>query len=125
MDLSGFKPFDFSEGVPYFSVTQNGVTFNKAVTLKLGKPEYVQLLINAETKQIALWVCSADTYRAAPFYRPKKNDVFSVRWNARDLVSTVQRLLGDELGDQGFRVDGELIDERTMLFDLNAAKPLV
>lgn len=125
MDLSGFKPFDFSEGVPYFSVTQNGVTFNKAVTLKLGKPEYVQLLINAEARQVALQVCSADTHRATTFYKPKKNGVFSVRWNARDLVSTVQRLLGAELGNQGFRVDGELIDERTMLFDLNAAKPLV
>ena len=35
MDLSGFSAFDFSEGVPYFSVTLNGLTFNKAVVLKL------------------------------------------------------------------------------------------
>ncbi len=38
MDLSGFSAFDFSEGVPYFSITQNGLTFNKAVVLKLGSP---------------------------------------------------------------------------------------
>ncbi|MCX4276201.1 MAG: hypothetical protein OSJ27_10595, partial [Candidatus Gastranaerophilales bacterium] len=103
----------------------NGVTFNKAVTLKLGKPEYVQLLINAETKQVVLQACSEDTQRATIFYKPKKNAVFSVRWNARDLVSTFQRLLDAELVKQSFRVNGELVDERTMLFDLNAAIPLV
>ena len=31
MDLSGFAVFDFSEGIPYFSVTSNGVTFNPGV----------------------------------------------------------------------------------------------
>lgn len=35
MDLSGFSAFDFSEGVPYFSVTLNGLTFNRSVVLKL------------------------------------------------------------------------------------------
>ena len=43
MDLSGFKAFDFSEGIPYFSVTKNGLTFSKAVTLKLGCPAYARL----------------------------------------------------------------------------------
>ena len=28
--LDGFIPFDFSEGVPYVSVTNNGITFNKS-----------------------------------------------------------------------------------------------
>ena len=54
VDLTGFKAFDFSEGVPYFSVTKNGLTFSKAVTLKLGCPSYVRLLINPDTKQVVL-----------------------------------------------------------------------
>ena len=33
IDLSNFKTFDFSEGVPYISITSNGITFNKSVEI--------------------------------------------------------------------------------------------
>ena len=78
MDLSGFSAFDFSEGVPYFSITQNGLTFNKAVVLKLGSPAFVRFLINEETHQVALQVCEESAPKAVAFYRPKKNGVLSV-----------------------------------------------
>ena len=35
IDLSNFKTFDFSEGVPYISITSNGITFNKSVIMKM------------------------------------------------------------------------------------------
>ena len=124
MDLSGFKAFDFSEGTPYFSATRNGLTFSKAVTMKLGCPEYVLLLINAETKQVALQVCTQETPKAAAFYKEKKNGIMSVRWNSHDLIATFERLLGASFEQHGFRVDGNVIDDHTMLFDLNFAKPL-
>ncbi len=120
MDLTGFKAFDFSEGWPYFSMTKNGITFSKAVTVKLGCPEYTRLLINPETRQVVLQVAESDEPQAVRFYRQKK-DVYSVRWNSRDLVSTFERLMGTTFENHGFRVDGELIDDHTMLFDLNAA----
>lgn len=82
MDLSGFSAFDFSEGVPYFSVTLNGLTFNKAVVLKLGSPAYVRLLINEESRQVVLQVCEETTPKATTFYKPKKNGVLSVRWSS-------------------------------------------
>ena len=44
--LEGFKPFNFSEGVPYVSITNNGMTFNKSVVMKLDYPEQVVLLID-------------------------------------------------------------------------------
>ena len=53
-DFSGFSTFDFEEGVPYVSVTKNGITFNKGVVLKLGRPSRVELLINGSSKQIAI-----------------------------------------------------------------------
>ena len=72
MDLSGFAVFDFSEGIPYFSVTSNGVTFNRAVTLKLGTPAFVRLLINESTRQVALQVCDESTPKAVAFYKPRQ-----------------------------------------------------
>ena len=109
MDLSGFAVFDFSEGIPYFSVTSNGVTFNRAVTLKLGTPAFVRLLINESTRQVALQVCDESTPKAVAFYKPKTNGVLSVRWNAQDLVATFKRLMESDL-QHGFRVNGELVE---------------
>lgn len=125
MDLSGFSAFDFSEGVPYFSITQNGLTFNKAVVLKLGSPAFVRFLINEETHQVALQVCEESAPKAVAFYRPKKNGVLSVRWSSQDLVSTFKRLLANNFQEHGYRIDGELVENGLMLFSLNAAKPLV
>ena len=124
MDLSGFAVFDFSEGIPYFSVTSNGVTFNRAVTLKLGTPAFVRLLINESTRQVALQVCDESTPKAVAFYKPKTNGVLSVRWTAQDLVATFKRLMESDL-QHGFRVNGDLVENGLMVFDLNTAKTLV
>ena len=54
IDLSNFRTFDFSEGVPYISITSNGITFNKSVIIKMKYPAHVKLLINEAEKQIAV-----------------------------------------------------------------------
>lgn len=123
--LESFSAFDFSEGVPYASFTQNGVTFNKAVTLKLGEPEYVRFLINTDAKQVAVQACEADEKNATPFYRPKASGVLSVRWNARDLLNTLERMMGWNFKDVSYRADGVLLkDERAIVFDLSRATTL-
>ena len=50
--LENFKAFNFNEGVPYVSVTSNGMTFNKSVIMKLGYPEHVLLL----ARQLVVWL---------------------------------------------------------------------
>ena len=92
MDLSNFKVFDFSERVPYVSVTNNGLTFNKSVVIKLNYPEYVRLLINESDRQIAIQVCDSSEEKAVQFYKQKPNGVMSVRWNAKDLINTLSRM---------------------------------
>ena len=123
--LSGFKPFNFNEGVPYVSVTTNGVTFNKSVVMKLDYPEHVVLLIDEEGKRIAIQACAENTENAAQFYKPKKNDVISVRWNGKDLLNTLQTIMGWNLNEKAFRVEGTLLkSERAMLFTLSEATEL-
>ena len=77
--LSDFKPFNFNEGVPYVSVTTNGVTFNKSVVMKLDYPRHVVLLIDEEGKRIAIQACNENAENAALFYNPEKKKVISVR----------------------------------------------
>ena len=101
--LENFKPFNFNEGVPYVSITNNGITFNKSVVIKLDYPEFVVLLIDENSKR----------------------NVISVRWNGRDLLNTIQSMMGWELGKSGFRIDGVLLkEEHAMLFDLTTASTL-
>ena len=120
--LDGFSIFDFSEGVPYASFTQNGITFNKSVTLKLGEPEYARFLINADTKQVAVQACEADDKNATVFYRQKASGALSVRWSTRDLLNTLERIMGWNFKDTSYRADGVLLrDERAIVFDLSKA----
>ena len=79
-DFSGFKEFDFEEGMPYVSITKNGITFNKGVVMKLGRPSRVVLLINSESKQIAIRGCDESTPRSNAFYKENDRGVVSVRW---------------------------------------------
>lgn len=117
--LEGFKAFDFNEGYPYVSVTKHGITFNKAVILKLGLPEYVVLYINDDTKQIAIQACDKDYPKAVAFYKEKKSGLISARWNGKDIMNTIIELTGWDIDNFIYRVDGNLIkEERAMIFDL-------
>lgn len=120
--LDGFKVFNFSEGVAYVSVTSNGVTFNKAVVMKLNYPKHVILLIDDNSRRIALQVCDEKTSNAVAFYKPKKANVVSVRWNGRDLINTIKNMMQWNLEKESYRIEGELIqEENAMIFDLNKA----
>ena len=124
--FDGFTSFNFEEGVPYVSITKNGVTFNKAVIMKLDYPAFVQLLINPESKQIAIRVCAEGELNSTSFYKKKENsNILSVRWNKNDLLNTLQEITGWDLANNAYRIDGILIkEENAMLFDLNNFKLL-
>lgn len=124
--FEGFISFNFDEGVPYVSVTKNGVTFNKAVIMKLNYPAFVQLLINSDTRQIAIRACDESEKNSMTFFKKRENSkVISVRWNIKDLLNTLQDVTGWDLSINAYRVDGILIkEENAMLFDLNNYKIL-
>ena len=125
--FENFTTFNFNEGVPYVTVTKNGVSFNKGVIMKLNHPEYVLLLINATNKQIAIKACSSNDPNAIVFYNEeKKSNVLSVRWNAKDLLNTLKDIAGWDYTKEGYKVTGTLIpEEQAMLFDLNNAETLI
>jgi hypothetical protein len=119
--FENFTTFNFNEGVPYVTVTKNGVAFNKGVIMKLNYPTHVLLLINAVNKQIAIKACSSDNPNAIAFYNDeKKSNALTVRWNARDLLNTIKEITGWDYSKEGYKAAGTLIsEEQAMLFDLN------
>lgn len=125
-DWSGFKDFDFSEGIPKISVTTNGVTFGRGVVNKLGKPEYIVLMINDENHQIAIKRAIKETKFSYRFYRQNKRkvekNIVSVRINNTELLSRLSRLMNWNLALHSYSVEGVVVDDETILFDLNNAK---
>ena len=125
MNLEKFKPFNFGEGVPFVSVTLNGLTFNKAVVMKMGFPKFARLLINDEDKMIAVQATDENEDMAVPFYRIHKNKQTSVRWNSRDLLNTISTMMEWNLHMQNFKVEGTFDKSANItVFDLKRAVPL-
>ena len=118
--LDSFVSYNFNAGVPYVSITNNGMTFNKAVVIKLGYPKYVVLLVDAEGKRVAVQACDDTTPNAVAFYKEKKSNVISVRWNGRDLLNTIQEITGWDLKQSGgLCVEGvSFMGEKTVFFVL-------
>ena len=82
-------------------------------------------MINEDEKQIAVQVRDEKDSRAVQFYKTKKNNVISVRWNGRDLLNTISGMMNWNLKQESYRVEGCLLkDEGAMLFDLKQAEIL-
>ena len=87
--------------------------------------EYAVLLIDESSKRIAVQVCEESAPNATQFYKKKDSNFISVRWNGRDLLNTIQGIMGWNLKEVAYRVDGVLLkEERAMLFDLTTATEL-
>ena len=124
-DSTNFKVFDFNEGVPYVSITSNGITFNKSVIMKMSYPAYARLYINEVDKQIAIQACDEKDDKAVAFFKEKANGILSIRWNSKDLIHTISRMCNWDLKKISYRVNGILIPESSvMLFDLKDATPM-
>ena len=74
--LDSFVSYNFNAGVPYVSITNNGMTFNKAVVIKLGYPKYVVLLVDAEGKRVAVQACTIQLRMLWRFTRRKSRMSF-------------------------------------------------
>lgn len=120
--LEGFKPISLTVGLPYVSITSNGVTFNKTSIVKLGCPSHVILMINEDNKQIAIQSCNETDENATQFLKNNDKNFITVRWNNKDLLNTLSKLIGWDLSKFNYRIDGDyLSNENAMIFDLKKA----
>jgi len=123
--MDGFEIFTFGRKEPAVSITKNGVTFNGAAVDKLEKSPYVQLLINGETKMLAVKKISEENPYAVPFYVRAKKGVSSICWNSRKLLKVMCNMTGWDLaadGCSGYKVLASYdSSEEALMIDLTAA----
>lgn len=123
--LDGFEPFSFGNTGPSVSITKNGVTFNKAAVEKIGKPQAVLLLINAQSKQFAIKKATTNDPSAVPFCAAAKKGTPSVRWNSKELLRTISSMTGWDLmpkSDKSYKALAVYDKaESALIFDLMTA----
>ena len=95
MALAGFKKFNLSTGISSISITQNGVAFSKTAVLRMEKAPYVCVYIDEEGKRFAIQEATENDESATRFYNNQK--VIAVRWNNKELLKTIQKMMNWEL----------------------------
>ena len=118
--LEGFKKVNLTSGLPYVSITDNGMTFSKNAVIKMGKPKNVVLLMNEEKKMIAVQICDANEEGSIQFFKNIKS--INVRINNKDFIYTLSRLMNWNIKEEGYRIVGDWYEnEQVMIFDLTKA----
>lgn len=120
LEIGKFKKVNLTTGLPYMSVTDNGMTFSKSAVIKMNKPSYVELLLNEDDKQLAIRACDKSEEGSIAFAKSAKST--NVRMNNKDFLNTLSRMMGWDLKESGYRVSGEWFEqEQIMLFDMKQA----
>ena len=118
--LEGFKKVNLTSGLPYVSITDNGITFSKNAVIKMGKPKNVVLLMNEEKKMIAVQICDANEEGSIQFFKNIKS--INVRINNKDFIYTLSRLMNWNIKEEGYRILGDWYEnEQVMIVDLTKA----
>ena len=121
--FKNFKPYGITNGLPNVSITKNGMNFSKTAVTKLGNPKHIMFMLDDDEKQMLAKVCGdTDTY-AVKFAKTEK--ITSVRFNNKDFLQTIEKMMTWNLKTQGYKITGEYFhDENAILFDLNKAKSM-
>ena len=118
--LENFQPYNITIGMPAVSFTSNGIKFNKTAVVRMGKPDHVVLYINEKQKQIAKKKTDGYDENATPFFKPKKNEIISVRWGNKELLNKIYNMMSWNIKQDAYKVNGVYYaDEEVMIFDLN------
>jgi len=121
--LEGFEPIELMTGSPVLSVTNNGISFNKNVINKMGRPDYIRFMINTNSKQLAIQKVDENIAASVPFIRKNVDNKNGIRYNNRDLENTIATLMDWDLSTKTYRVDGVYQeDDAAMIFNLTTAR---
>lgn len=125
--LEDFEVFQATGMGAVASITKNGTTFNKVSYEKMGKANYVTLLIQKTAKQFAIRQCAQNDTNAMPFGAAIKPKNPSIRWNNKEFLRLISEMTGWDLDNcKGYKVPGEYLkNEKALLFDLTKATPIV
>lgn len=118
--LDSFKKINLNSSGPAVSISSYGLTFNKTVVETMSLPNYVVLLLDEDSKRIAIQ--ASENNEDIPFCVNKSNRV-NARINNKEFARKLFKLMNWELSDGSYRVAGSWFpDEKVYIFDLKEAE---
>ena len=122
MDLSNFKPFPMVSGKSFITISKNGVAFSQAAVAELQKSEYVIVLFDTLTKQMAVKVADKNENNATSFFTPNKKTL-GIRWNNTLLKEKISSMMNWNLTKHSYKVDGNFDESsNALIFDFTTAR---
>ena len=119
--FENFKKINLTVGLATITLSANGLSFSKTSVSKLGHATRVNILLNEEEKQLAIQACADDDTDGTPFAKNKSAQF--VRWNNRDFIKTISKLMGVDLDankTNNYKIEGEYFSkENALLFKLD------
>lgn len=121
--FDSFKTVNVSASTPSFSITRNGITFNKSVLDILNLPDHVVVLLSEETKQMAIKKADINQQNAQAFLHGKQLGATNVRWNYKNFTLSLSKMMNWDLDKvKGYTIPGQYIaSETAILFDFTKA----
>lgn len=118
--LDGFKKINLNNSGPSVSISSYGLTFNKTVVETMSFPDYVVLLLDEESKRIAIQ--ASENNKDIPFCVNKSNRV-NARINNKEFVRGLFKLMNWALNEGSYRVPGTwYVEEKVFIFDIKDAE---
>ena len=125
--LDGFEVVELEEGKCDSTMTLTGtnIKFNKATAVELGFPQYVRMLINAATRQVAIQPCKENAKSAVPFSKDEKKQNYAVVLKIPAMLTAVRKLaeVDEDAGALVFK--GTIYpNDNLIIYDVAAGTPL-
>ena len=108
---------------PDIFINQNGISFSKRVLEDLNYPQFVQYCVDIPSKIFAVRACKGNETKAAPFSKPKGEQIKNFACGSKNLRDTVFMLIPKGNNALRYKVTGEYNSEnRIMYFDMTTAE---
>ncbi|NMM93803.1 hypothetical protein [Bifidobacterium oedipodis] len=126
--LQGFEEVSVKTpiGKLTMTITESGIRFNKSTAAALGFPQRVKVLINEQTRQLALQAVDNRSTNAVKFSKPESKQVASVSVKDPMVMEAAAKLFPLSASPEGevayWSAEGELHEkEKVVIFNVEGA----
>ena len=120
--LKGFEVVELEEGRSdsVLTLTAKNLRFNKATAIELGYPAYVRMLVDAQSRKVAIESCYENTKNSVAFSKNPKTQTYSIVLKIPALLAAARKLAEVEEGGDPISFRGTLYpEEKVIIFDLS------
>ena len=123
--LEGFEvvSLEESKGDSVMTLTTSNLKFNKATAVELGFPAYIRMLVNAQTRQVAIEPCKENTKNAVFFSKDESKQTYAIVVKMPALLTAARKLadVDESIGSISF--SGTLYPkEKIIIYNLSEGK---